>query len=112
MSNVIGVRKGQNLYRSGIAGPVPYGQHTLPGLLAPSKAYEAVDAAGHPFALIHMPATRHVAVVLACEPEGSQLVDQDTGDNIGDYKVTIFPPMIPMNQSFGKVASICARYFL
>ncbi|BEP13852.1 hypothetical protein acdb102_21630 [Acidothermaceae bacterium B102] len=76
----LGVRRGQNLYRSGIAGPVPYGKHTLPGLLAPSKAYEAVDAAGHPFALIHIPATRHVAVVLACEPEGSQLVDQDTTD--------------------------------
>ena len=77
---LIGVRRKQNLYRSGVAGPVPYGTHKLPGLLAPSKAYEAVDAGGKPFAMLHIPATRHVAVVLACEPEGSQLVDQETTD--------------------------------
>ena len=75
-----GTRRKQNLYRSGVAGPVPYGQHKLPGLLAPSKAYEAVDAGGKPFAMLHIPATRHIAVVLACEPEGSQLVDQETTD--------------------------------
>jgi hypothetical protein len=77
---LLGVRRGQNLYRSGVAGPTPYGQHKLPGLLAPSKAYEAVDSAGRPFAMIHIPATRNVAVVLACEPEGSQLVDPETTD--------------------------------
>ena len=75
-----GRRSRQHLYRSGLAGPVPYGQHTLPGLLARSTLYDAVDAYGQPFALLHVPATRHFSVVLRCDPEGSQLVDPETSD--------------------------------
>jgi hypothetical protein len=70
----------QNLYRSGLAGPVAYGQHTPPGLLAASTLYECVDSYGEPFAMLHVPATRHYSVVLRCEPEGSQLVDSETSD--------------------------------
>ncbi len=76
----IGVRKRQNIYRSGVAGPESYGSHRLPGLLAPSKIYEAIDANGQPFALIHLPSTRHYSVIMQCEPEGSQLVDEETTD--------------------------------
>ena len=75
-----GRRARQHLYRSGLAGPVPYGQHTLPGLLARSTLYDAVDAYGQPFAMLHVPATRHFSVVLRCDPEGSQLVDPETSD--------------------------------
>ncbi len=77
---LLGRRRGQTLYRSGLAGPVAYGAHTLPGLLAASTLYECVDSYGEPFAMLHVPATRHFSVVLRCDPEGSQLVDPDTAD--------------------------------
>jgi hypothetical protein len=76
-----GRRRGQHLYRSGpVTGPVPTGESALPGLLARSTVYEAVDAHGQLFALLHVPATRHYSVVLRCDPEGSALVDPDTTD--------------------------------
>jgi len=75
-----GRRGKQNVYRSGLAGPVAYGSHTLPGLLAASTLYDCVDSYGEPFALLHVPATRHYSVVLRCDPEGSQLVDPETSD--------------------------------
>lgn len=75
-----GRRTSQHVYRTGVAGPVAYGQQTLPGLLAASTLTEWVDAHGQPFALLHVPATRHYSVVLRCDPEGSQLVDADTAD--------------------------------
>ena len=75
-----GRRAGQHVYRSGLAGPVAYGPHTLPGLLAASVLYECTDSYGQPFAMLHVPATRHFSVVLKCDPEGSQLVDADTSD--------------------------------
>lgn len=70
----------QDVYRSGLAGPVPYGPHTLPGLLAASTLYECVDSYGEPFAMLHVPATRHYSIVLKADPEGSQLVDPETAD--------------------------------
>ncbi len=75
-----GRRARQHVYRSGLAGPVAYGTHTLPGLLAASTLYDCVDSYGEPFALLHVPATRHYSVVLKCDPEGSQLVDPETSD--------------------------------
>ncbi len=75
-----GRRARQNVYRSGVAGPVPYGSHTLPGLLAASHLYECVDSYGEPFAMLHVPATRHYSIVLKADPEGSQLVDAETSD--------------------------------
>ncbi len=70
----------QHLYRSGLAGPVAYGEHTLPGLLAASTLYDCVDSYGLPFGMLHIPATRHFSVVLTGDPEGSQLVDPETAD--------------------------------
>ncbi len=75
-----GRRARQHLYRSGLVAPAACGGTTLPGLLAPSVLYEAVDAYGAPFALLHVPATRHYSVVLRCDPEGSALVDPETSD--------------------------------
>jgi len=75
-----GRRARQHLYRCGLVAPAGCGTTTLPGLLAPSVLYEAVDAYGAPFALLHVPATRHYSVVLRCDPEGSALVDPETSD--------------------------------
>jgi hypothetical protein len=75
-----GRRARQHLFRSGLLAPAACGGATLPGLLAPSVLYEAVDAYGAPFALLHVPATRHYSVVLRCDPEGSALVDPETSD--------------------------------
>jgi len=75
-----GRRARQHLFRSGLLAPAAHGGTTLPGLLAPSVLYEAVDAYGAPFALLHVPATRHYSVVLRCDPEGSALVDPETSD--------------------------------
>jgi len=66
---------GANLYRSGPLSHVPGGRFRLPGLAAASELSEHTDTAGRPFALLHHPHVGHVAVVLACEPDGAALVD-------------------------------------
>jgi hypothetical protein len=70
-----GVTTGQHLYRSGPLGRVPLGTCKLPGLLAGSKLYDAHDAYGRPFALIHVPSTNHHTVVITCNADGASLVD-------------------------------------
>jgi len=69
-----------NLYRSGPTGLTPWGTYQLPGLLAPSTLSEAHDSYDRPFALLRMPAANHYTVVLACEPDGAALVDQQQID--------------------------------
>ena len=39
-----------------------------------------MTAHGEQFALIHLPSSKHYAVLIRCDPEGSQLVDVDTVD--------------------------------
>lgn len=75
-----GKRKGQHLYQGGLCSPVAFGAHRLPGLLARSEVFTAQSSMGERFALVSIPAAKHYAVVLRCEPEGSQLVDQSTMD--------------------------------
>ena len=69
-----------NLYRSGPTGLTPWGTYQLPGLLAPSTLSEAHDSYDRPFALLRMPTGNHYTVVLACEPDGAALVDQEQVD--------------------------------
>jgi hypothetical protein len=76
----LGRRRRQHLYRSALVGPLAFGATRLPGLLASSRLLEATTAHGEPFALVHLPSTRHYAVLLRCDPEGSSLVDADTVD--------------------------------
>jgi hypothetical protein len=76
----IGRRKGSNVYRSGPVGATPWGTFQLPGLAAPSRLSEWEDSYRRPFALVHVPSTNHYTVVLACEPDGASLVDQETID--------------------------------
>ena len=78
----LGRARRQHLYRSSVlAAPTAAGTATLPGLLARSTLYEAVDSYGQPFALLHVPATRHYSVIVHTTPEGSQLVDEETVDD-------------------------------
>jgi len=73
------MRRG-NLYRSGPTGLAPWGSYQLPGLLAASTLSEAHDSYDRPFALLRMPVGNHYTVVLACEPDGAALVDQEQID--------------------------------
>jgi hypothetical protein len=75
-----GRRRRQHLYSSALTGPVSFGTARLPGLLANSTLLSAVTAHGEHFALIHLPSTKHYAVLIRCDPEGSQLVDTETVD--------------------------------
>ncbi|NQX29664.1 hypothetical protein HQQ81_20145 [Microbacteriaceae bacterium VKM Ac-2854] len=80
--------KGANVYRSGPIGRATWGRHQLPGLAAPSRISEHEDSHGRPFALIHVPATRHFTVVIATEPDGAALVDQEQIDNqVAEYGI-------------------------
>ena len=76
----LGRRRRQHLYTSALTSPVSFGAARLPGLLATSTLLSAVTAHGEQFALIHLPSTRHYAVMIRCDPEGSQLVDVETVD--------------------------------
>ncbi len=75
-----GRRRRQHVYLAGLAGPVAFGAHRLPGLLARSELLAAQNSYGEEFGLIVVPAARHYTVVLRCDPEGSQLVDPETVD--------------------------------
>lgn len=80
--------KGANVYRSGPVGRSKWGTFQLPGLAAASQLNEYEDSAGRPFALIHIPATRHYTVVIATEPDGAALVDQETINNqVAEYGI-------------------------
>ena len=71
---------GTHLYRSGPLGRVPWGAFQLPGLAAPSRLSEWRDSYGRPFAMLHVPVTRHYTVVFATEPDGASLVDEEQID--------------------------------
>ncbi len=73
-------RSGAHLYRSGPLGRAPGGTCQLPGLAAGSQLSEWQDPTGRPFGLVTHPSTRHVTVVLATEPDGASLVDEEQVD--------------------------------
>jgi hypothetical protein len=72
---------GANVYRSGPLAHAAWGTFQLPGLLASSRLSEWSDSYGRPFALLHTPSTADYTVVLAAEPDGASLVDQDQVDS-------------------------------
>src|SRR6478736_769867 len=83
-----GKSKGANVYRSGPVGRAKWGTFQLPGLAAASQLSEFEDSAGRPFALIHIPSTRHYTVVITTEPDGAALVDQETINNqVAEYGI-------------------------
>ena len=71
---------GAHLYRSGPLGRTGWGSFQLPGLLAQSRLTEARDSYDRPFAVLEVPATGHLSVVFATEPDGASLVDQEQID--------------------------------
>lgn len=73
-------RSGANVYRSGPLGRTPWGTFQLPGLAAPMTLHEAQDSYGRPFAILHTPASATYTVVLACDPDGASLVDDEQVD--------------------------------
>src|SRR5690625_84232 len=70
-------RKRANVYRSGPLGRTHWGRYQLPGLLAGSRLSEHMDSYGRPFALVHVPSRGHWTVVMAGDPNGDALVDED-----------------------------------
>lgn len=80
--------RGANIYRSGPTGRAKWGTFQLPGLAAASQLTEWEDSHGRRFALINTPATRHFTIVLATEPDGAALVDQDQVNNqVAEYGI-------------------------
>lgn len=74
--------KGAHLYRSGPLGFALWGTHQLPGIAASLRVSEHRDSYARPFALLHSPTVGTCTVVIATEPEGSYLVDQDRIDRL------------------------------
>ncbi|MGF1661003.1 MAG: SCO6880 family protein [Kineosporiaceae bacterium] len=72
---------GSHLYRSGPLSGLPLGRCQLPGIAAVSRLSEWSDPYGRPFALLELPTTRHITVVLAADPDGAALVDEDQIDS-------------------------------
>ncbi|WP_345311103.1 SCO6880 family protein, partial [Kocuria gwangalliensis] len=68
---------GATVYRAGPVSRVPGGTTKLPGISVRSKITEHVDGYGRPFALLQVPQKGHFTVVLASEPDGGGMVDQD-----------------------------------
>lgn len=80
--------KGANVYRSGPTGRAKWGTYQLPGLAAASQLTEHEDSHGRKFALVHVPSTKHYTVVIATEPDGAALVDQEQVNNqVAEYGI-------------------------
>jgi hypothetical protein len=80
--------KGANIYRSGPIGRAKWGTFQLPGLAASTELTEHEDSHGRPFALIATRTTKHYTVVLATEPDGAALVDQEQINNqVAEYGI-------------------------
>lgn len=73
-------RRGANVYRAGPLGRAAWGTYQLPGLAAPLRLSEHEDSYGRRFALLYCPRTTTYTVVVAAEPEGATLVDNDEID--------------------------------
>lgn len=73
--------QGAHIYRSGPLGRTEWGTFQLPGIAAPTRLSEHEDAYGRTFALLYVPVSKTYVVVLATEPDGASLVDQDQVDH-------------------------------
>lgn len=86
---MVGVARGQNIYRSGPLSKVPGGRFLLPGLAADTDAYEGEDGLGRPFVMLHFRKANHYTAVVQCNSQGGSLVDKQDTDtwvaNWGDY---------------------------
>lgn len=75
-------RRRETAYLSGPLSPQPLGRFRLPGLLAASRLYEAIDAYGEPFAFLRVPVTNSYPVIVRANADGDALVDAATVDTM------------------------------
>lgn len=77
---------GSNVYRSGPVSHNPWGTNQLPGIAAPLRLSEHQDSYNRDFAMIYTPNSALYTVVIATEPDGAALVDQEQVDVwVSDY---------------------------
>ena len=74
-------RKGTDKYVSGLMNVDSRGSYRLPGVLAATSLFEACDAYGRRFAVLHHEQTGFFSVVLEVSPDGMALVDGDVIDS-------------------------------
>lgn len=75
-------RKGRgHLYIAGPLSRTASSRCGLPGLAARIEAYDAKDAIGRDFVVLHHPKPGHVSTVIECAPAGDALVDMDQVDS-------------------------------
>ena len=73
-------RKGRALYRSGMLAPVESGECRLPGILSRVSLVEANDGFGERLTLVRHGHTGEYSLLLACQPQGAALADDDVED--------------------------------
>lgn len=69
-----------HLYVSGPLSRTPSSRCGLPGLAARVEAFDARDALGRTFTVLHHPKPGHVTAVIECAPAGDALVDEEQVD--------------------------------
>jgi hypothetical protein len=97
-------RRGEHVYASGAFSRIPGGRYRLPGVLAETECYEAVDAQNRRFGMIHMPSKHCYTVVLEAHPQGGENFDQDTLDQA----VANWGAMLAAAGMTGDIAGIAA----
>ncbi len=75
-------RRRETAYLGGPLSPQPQGRLRLPGLLAASRLYSAVDAYGEQFGFLRIPVTNSHPVIIRANADGDALVDAVTVDNM------------------------------
>ena len=75
-------RRRETAYLGGPLSPQPQGRMRLPGLLAASRLYSAVDAYGEQFGFLRIPVTNSYPVIVRAQADGDALVDAVTVDNM------------------------------
>ena len=72
----------ETAYLGGPLSPQPQGRLRLPGLLAASRLYSAVDAYGEQFGFLRIPLTNSYTVIVRANADGDALVDASTVDTM------------------------------
>lgn len=74
------VRSGRALYRSGLLSFEEHGSCLLPGILHKVSLVEASDGFGRRLTLVHHAHTGEYSLIMACQPQGAGLADDDVED--------------------------------
>ncbi|MBJ8342901.1 PrgI family protein [Antrihabitans sp. YC3-6] len=77
------VRKGEDMYRSGLFSRVPGRTCRLPGVLYPTRLHEGwvQHQSRQVYGVIEMPSQNQFTVVIECWPQGNEAIDQDAVDD-------------------------------